>query len=81
MLCSRNCGREATATHPWCRECQAAYQRAMRPVRAKLKANADFSRGVEAMRNAIVEHFHGVGLESFNGHAAAEFARKVTIEG
>ena len=64
------CANEANG-HPWCKPCQAKYQREYQALRAGMAKTHGFARGVEALRAALVERFDALGGGMFSGEECA----------
>lgn len=75
MVCSKCNLREPNEGRRYCRVCETVYAREYRPKAAKAKAQANFSRGVVAMREALVSAFQEVGDKELNGYTAAKIAQ------
>lgn len=66
--CPRCQTRPATAgRNRWCNECNAEYQREYQAGREERAGSRGFTRGVEAMRQAVQQHFEQFRFAHFAG--------------
>lgn len=58
--CKQNPRADADGTNPWCLDCRADYQRAYNEGKAERLKDTGFSKGVEAMRRALLQAMGGL---------------------
>ncbi len=58
---------DTTGLPKWCRECRARYQRERTVLRADMKENMGFAKGVRAMRELLAEEFLKLPNGYFSG--------------
>lgn len=53
--CGKNPRADQSGTNPWCKDCRADYQAAYAAGKAERIKDTGFSKGVEAMRHALLD--------------------------
>jgi hypothetical protein len=74
-LCSKCADNEPAPGHRWCKNCKAQHQRENR----EMLQSRLFRRGLEAMRQAAIEKFQGIGNGGMTGYTAMYVMRDLKL--